>query len=838
MAWGKPNAHWIRSREVETLPDSGCNLCFATEKVLAGSDATFILQHHSPDFKCECQHYPALIRVTQHDLVVTCETHKAMMEHILKLYNEFLDKMLASRIYKRTYPAYGVELCRSREGVPTITILDHKCRSRKSYEFILRKPPNSNASSGETTIDVSWIDLSRATKWKDNCIDRMGIQCRESDRSIVVAPDWLIDTQEDCLVRGDKSMRFVALSYRWGTSVWSRVGLDRINEMQIPGGLSDSFITKLPIIRDAIHVVQNIRERYLWVDAVCIIHEARDHLANQIQNMGAIYASAKFTIISTDGDAMSGLPGLQNCSSPRKLEGIFPWTEDREIFVRDLPSVSHIFVPEYFKRGWTFQEYILSHRRLIFANQQIHWTCHCGTWHEDLPNLRSPMDEANETVLQSSKILRRRPDLNVLGNLLRSYNNLGMTYQEDALPAIAGILKLISPSFEGGFLFGMPVLCFEAALLWGTRFWYYNMAGAKYRGLTRREHSDRTRGLLPNAELPSWSWVGWKSDYLSLLRDEEDYQVVTYPNQPQEASSRYEKWFTFPTVHWFCQDTPTSTDRYRIRSSWFTPYIEPCIEEFIPGGWTREEYPGANGPDIGNTPSVPFGIAGTYVYSHPEFPNRLFWRPFPVHAKRDARQMRQCRFLSCTTKRAYFTCMRKTGCTMLAGAMDYHLELLDYDDQVCGWVQLPTADTPLPSLSRAASPDIEAEACSPDIEDEASPDMKDEPETPPDIQDDPETLPDIKDEPESPSNLLPSPPDSPSQQLYELVELVVVCRRLYSESIDRKHGLWLKRRAYKPFYGVLCIEWVNGVAYRKGYGYVTQEAWDAHDVDTVNLVLG
>lgn len=133
---------------------------------------------------------------------------------------------------------------------------------------------------------------------------------------------------------------------------------------------------------------------------------------------------------------------------------------------------------------------------------------------------------------------------------------------------------------------------------------------------------------------------------------------------------------------------------------------------------------------------------------------------------------------------------------------------------------------------------MEAEACSSDMGDEASPDIKDEPETPPDIQDDPETLPDVKDEPGTPPNILPSPPGSPSTQLYELVELVVVCRRLYSESIDRKHGLWLKRRAYKPYYGVLCIEWVNGVAYRKGYGYVTQEAWDAHDVDVIDLVLG
>ncbi|KAL6807503.1 heterokaryon incompatibility domain-containing protein [Trichoderma sp. SZMC 28013] len=725
--------------------------------------------------------------------------------------------MLATRVYIHTVPAYGVELSRSPEGMPTITVLDSKCSGIKSYEFILRKPPSSGASSGETTIGASWIDLSRATEWKDNCIHRQTPHCREPDRYSLVVPNWLIDTQENCLVRGEISMEYVALSYRWGESVWSRVSLDKVDEMQKPGGLSDSFITKLPIIRDAIHVVQNIKERYLWVDAACIIHDDKAHLLNQIQNMGAIYASAKLTIISTDGDGMTGLPGLQNCSLPRQLEGIFPWTENREIFVRDLPSINHLFVPEYFKRAWTFQEFVLSHRRLVFSRQQVHWTCHCGTWHEDLPHVRSPLDEANETVVQASKILRRRPDLNVLSTMLRSYNNLGLTYQEDALPAIAGLLRLISPSFNGGFLFGMPVMCFEAALLWGARFWYTNTAGAEYRGLTRREHSSRPHGLLPGAELPSWSWVGWKSDYLSILRDEEDFQVVTYPNQPQEALSRTEKWTTIPTVHWYSQDSPTSQDKYRIRSSWSTPFLEPFHNDELSGGWTRESYPGSNGPDVANTPSVPFGLTGRYVYSHPEFPNRLFWRSFPLRAQRSAMQMRQRKFLSCNTRRAFFTCLRKTGCTLEAGAMDFHLELLDYDDQVCGWIQLPNADTPLPSLSRETSPDMEDE------------DEEPEPETSPDL---------VLDIPLDIPSDLPSPPDSPPGELYEMVEVIEVCRRLYSESIDPKRGQWLNRRAYKPFCGVLCIEWVNGIAYRLGHGYVTQEAWDHHEVESMDLVLG
>jgi hypothetical protein len=40
------------------------------------------------------------------------------------------------------------------------------------------------------------------------------------------------------------------------------------------------------------------------------------------------------------------------------------------------------------------------------------------------------------------------------------------------------------------------------------------------------------------------------------------------------------------------------------------------------------------------------------------------------------------------------------------------------------------------------------------------------------------------------------------------------------------------------YYNVLWIEWVDGVAYRRGVGLVFEDAWEAQELETINLILG
>lgn len=164
------------------------------------------------------------------------------------------------------------------------------------------------------------------------------------------------------------------------------------------------------------HTSRAIGVRDLWVDAICLDQENKEHMAEELQKMGEIYAGAKLTIIATDGDAIAGLPGLEGVSQPRDLNNIFPWTKGREVVVRQLPALSHYLAEStfYFQRGWTFQEYFLSRRKLIFGHKQIHWSFSCATWHEDLPDLQHEPNESILRRLQFTKLLSGKPDLEQL----------------------------------------------------------------------------------------------------------------------------------------------------------------------------------------------------------------------------------------------------------------------------------------------------------------------------------------------------------------------------------------------------------------------------------------
>ncbi|PSS02440.1 hypothetical protein BD289DRAFT_238605 [Coniella lustricola] len=99
--------------------------------------------------------------------------------------------------------------------------------------------------------------------------------------------------------------------------------------------------------------------------------------------MGAIYASAKMTIVCTDGDAMAGILILKNISPPRDVQQeIFPALDGGKILVGELPSLEHEHgCAPYFERGWRFQEFLFSKRRLISGQKQLHWKCACVNWH-------------------------------------------------------------------------------------------------------------------------------------------------------------------------------------------------------------------------------------------------------------------------------------------------------------------------------------------------------------------------------------------------------------------------------------------------------------------------
>jgi hypothetical protein len=89
------------------------------------------------------------------------------------------------------------------------------------------------------------------------------------------------------------------------------------------------------------------------------------------------------------------------------------------------------------------------------------------------------------------------PNLLGYGRLVRDYTDRLLTYPEDTLAAFSGITSVLSHTFYGGFICGLPALFLDVALVWQPD-------GTCERRIPSKS-SNRTK-----VDLPSWPWVGWR----------------------------------------------------------------------------------------------------------------------------------------------------------------------------------------------------------------------------------------------------------------------------------------------------------------------------------------
>ncbi|KAK4098987.1 heterokaryon incompatibility, partial [Parathielavia hyrcaniae] len=124
----------------------------------------------------------------------------------------------------------------------------------------------------------------------------------------------LIDVTDMRIVEADSSMKYVTLSYVWPKAPQLRLEMANKDMVMGPDRPLDKpeFRDRIPqMITDAMEVCREIGDRYLWVDALCIIQDNDQDKALQIRAMDVIYGSAVLTIAATCGNgAEASLPGV------------------------------------------------------------------------------------------------------------------------------------------------------------------------------------------------------------------------------------------------------------------------------------------------------------------------------------------------------------------------------------------------------------------------------------------------------------------------------------------------------------------------------------------------
>ncbi|RBR22121.1 uncharacterized protein FIESC28_04626 [Fusarium coffeatum] len=252
------------------------------------------------------------------------------------------------------------------------------------------------------------------------------------------------------------STRYVALTHRWGT----------VQPLMLLKALQDTFHTNIPFVsipatfQDAIRLTNDIGLEYIWIDSLCIIQDSKDDWQAEAARMASVYSQAHVTIAATAAqDSAAGLK--QQTSMLRYPCEITPsWTG----FENEIPDgpvriivrsafCDEILAKPLFRRGWTYQEWILSSATIHVARDQLWWT--------SASNMKSQGYAANETCegydfeVDRNHIHTMAPGSlyaianesteatpQIWHNLLQEYMSRDLTFESDRLVAFAGIATL------------------------------------------------------------------------------------------------------------------------------------------------------------------------------------------------------------------------------------------------------------------------------------------------------------------------------------------------------------------------------------------------------------
>lgn len=125
------------------------------------------------------------------------------------------------------------------------------------------------------------------------------------------------------------------------------------------------------VIKGAISVVVDLGERFLWVDALCIVQNDTSMMTDMIGRMDQIYGSAILTLVAATRDGSYLFPPPDISCRNQVSEEIYGLH-----LVTALPDVDiAISSSRWATRGWTLQEAILSRRCLIFTDEQLYFRC-------------------------------------------------------------------------------------------------------------------------------------------------------------------------------------------------------------------------------------------------------------------------------------------------------------------------------------------------------------------------------------------------------------------------------------------------------------------------------
>ncbi|KAI0976649.1 heterokaryon incompatibility protein-domain-containing protein [Xylaria arbuscula] len=357
----------------------------------------------------------------------------------------------------------------------------------------------------------------------------------------------LIDCESRRIVRSSTSdqqteLEYVALSYIWSKTSNTSTFLNECSKLPVC----------LPrAIEDAILVTLSLGYRFIWVDRYCIDQHDAHKKHEQIMHMDSVYQYAALTIIAAAGnDETYGLPGVSRGRSPR--QGSFKGAQFSIASTLPPPHCS-IRESRWATRGWTYQEAVLSTRRLVFTDDQLYFECNSMSIYESLhvswdayysrsrPYIEDFLKPRLFSFGQSrvARDSRHQPfdfeNFTTYTRCAEQYSRRTLRFDSDSLNAFSGIIRKLEMAETS------PV-----SHVWGIPFFHSAEEEVQNNSFCSRSPSSSPRliqllhvetpvqeylvkslmvglswrheisAISPRRRLgfPSWSWVGWEGSVM------------------------------------------------------------------------------------------------------------------------------------------------------------------------------------------------------------------------------------------------------------------------------------------------------------------------------------
>ncbi len=361
--------------------------------------------------------------------------------------------------------------------------------------------PKLSAWQGrQTTWDEKLLTIG---EWFQNCShDPSHTSCRPQSfvpsRLVSVGldglPPRLICTEK---ANGNKNMEYAALSYCWGRLLPLRTTTTTLTRFtqEIPPRLIPATFA------EAIRIARAAGIPYIWIDALCIIQDDIEDWWREAATMDRIYGGSQLTIAAShSADSSAGCfplfttEGHSNRDALFRHHGSGRFVRFYDGDVRDRPT----FDNPLSSRGWSLQEQLLSPRVVSCLQPEMHWQCHgshkvenglsfepfCDTETDSRAPLRIPRMLQPQAPTLSPVRLRAAWE-----NVVDAYSRRSLTFEQDRIPAIAGILQHFASVLNDEPVLGLWKRTIARDMAW-TRLWVRRPAKAQGDPL-----------------LPSWTWL-------------------------------------------------------------------------------------------------------------------------------------------------------------------------------------------------------------------------------------------------------------------------------------------------------------------------------------------